>query len=77
MRRSTTRYPARYAYSGRVVRRLRYDDRASYAETARFVYASNWQTLNVQHEFGIFGGVDGAWLLDLLELVGITLVEDS
>ena len=48
-----------YAYSGRVVKRLRQHDRASYAEVARYVNAHSAATLNVQHEFGIFGGDDG------------------
>lgn len=56
-----------YAYSGRVVKRLRQHDRRSYAEAARFVNEHPAQTLNVQHEFGIFGGHDGDWLFDALE----------
>jgi glycosyltransferase involved in cell wall biosynthesis len=60
-----------YAYSGRVVKRLRQQDRASYAEVARYVNAHSAATLNVQHEFGIFGGDDGDWLFDLLERVRI------
>ena len=58
---------AGYAYSGRVVKRLRQHVRASYEEVARYVNEHPAATLNVQHEFGIFGGDDGDWLFDLLE----------
>lgn len=55
-----------YAYSGRVVARLRQHDRNSYANAARFVNDHRARTLNVQHEFGIFGGNDGDWIFDTL-----------
>jgi glycosyltransferase involved in cell wall biosynthesis len=55
-----------YAYSGRVVRRLQQHDRNSYADAARFVNDHPARTLNVQHEFGIFGGSDGDWIFDML-----------
>ena len=51
-----------YAYSGRVVGRLRQHDRTSYTEIASFVNAHPARTLDVQHEFGIYGGNDGEWL---------------
>ena len=56
-----------HAYSGRVIRRLQQHDRRSYAQTAQFINEHSAQTLNVQHEFGIFGGNDGDWLFDLLD----------
>ena len=57
----------RYPYSGRVVRKLAQNERSSYRQTARYIDASEYQTLNIQHEFGIFGGADGRWLLDLMD----------
>ncbi len=54
-------------YSSRVVARLRQDDRASYRAVARAINAHPAKLLNVQHEYGLFGGADGEWFLDLLE----------
>ncbi len=45
-------------------------DNADYVRAAEFLNYSNVRAVSVQHEFGIFGGRDGAYLLDLLrELV--------
>jgi len=43
------------------------DDRASYAAAAKFLNDSDTDIVSVQHEFGIFGGEDGAYVLDLIE----------
>ncbi|GAC1309977.1 MAG: glycosyltransferase family 4 protein [Vulcanimicrobiaceae bacterium] len=53
-------------YPRRVVARLRQDDRASYRAAARAINAHPARLLDVQHEYGLFGGPDGAWFLDLL-----------
>lgn len=57
------------AYSSRVVARLAQDDRASYKRTAHDIDAHPSDVLDVQHEYGLFGGADGAWFLDLIEEV--------
>ncbi|GAC1492342.1 MAG: hypothetical protein NVS2B8_02300 [Vulcanimicrobiaceae bacterium] len=54
-------------YPGNVVARLRADDRASYRAVARAINAHPAQLLDVQHEYGLFGGAHGSWFLDLLE----------
>jgi glycosyltransferase involved in cell wall biosynthesis len=56
-----------YRYSGRVVKRLMQHDRNSYAAAAGFINRHTCTALNVQHEFGIFGGSDGDYLFNLLE----------
>lgn len=56
-------------YPARVVARLEQRDRSAYGQTARFINHHAADVLNIQHEFGIFGGCEGAWLLDLLNLV--------
>lgn len=58
-----------HAYGARVVALLRQDDRASYARLARDIDAHPSDVLDVQHEYGLFGGPDGAWFLDLIEAV--------
>ena len=56
-------------YPSRVFARLYSDDRASYRITARAINDHPSDLLCVQHEYGLFGGPDGAWFLDLLEEV--------
>ena len=57
------------AYPAAVIARLRQDDHDSYAEIAAIVDAHPAEVLNIQHEYGLFGGEDGEWLLDLMERV--------
>ena len=54
-------------YPANVVARLTQDDRASYRAAAAFVNASDARLVNVQHEYGLFGGPEGSWFLDFLE----------
>ncbi len=56
-------------YPPEVVARLREDDRYSYREIATFVNNHPAQLLNIQHEYGLFGGERGEWLCDLLDAV--------
>jgi len=53
-------------YGPEVVARIAEQDRYSYAEMARFVNRSPAQLINVQHEYGLFGGDRGEWLIDFL-----------
>jgi len=54
-------------YSKRVVARLSQNDRSSYKRAARAINIHPAEILDVQHEYGLFGGEDGAWFLDLIE----------
>ncbi|MGH7706987.1 MAG: glycosyltransferase family 4 protein [Vulcanimicrobiaceae bacterium] len=56
-------------YPREVVARLSRNDRASYRRVAQFINAHPSPLLNVQHEYGLFGGVDGEWFLDLLDAI--------
>jgi glycosyltransferase involved in cell wall biosynthesis len=58
---------ARSYTAGIIAARLQQDDRESYRSVARAVNAHSAELLNVQHEYGLFGGPDGAWFLDFLE----------
>jgi len=40
--------------------------RVNYVEAAEFINYSNVRAVSLQHEFGIFGGNDGRYILDLL-----------
>ncbi len=52
-----------------MVARLTQDDRSSYRDVAAIIDAHPAAMLNIQHEYGLFGGADGEWLLDLVTLV--------
>ena len=58
-----------YAYPERVRCEIRRDDRASYLRAARFATQHDSDVVNVQHEYGLFGGDHGAYMLDFLSAV--------
>jgi glycosyltransferase involved in cell wall biosynthesis len=53
-------------YPGRVVARLVQQDPDSYRETAAFANAYPCDVINIQHEYGLFGGNDGEWIVDCI-----------
>jgi polysaccharide biosynthesis protein PslF len=53
-------------YGPEVVARLSEQDRYSYGAVADFVNRHPADLLNVQHEYGLFGGERGEWLIELL-----------
>ena len=57
------------AYPDTVVANLIQNDRDSYSRIADFVNAHPCEALNVQHEYGLFGGENGEWIVDLIALV--------
>ena len=57
------------SYAPAVVARLVQDDHDSYHQVARFVNAHPSDALNIQHEYGLFGGEEGEWVVDLIALV--------
>ncbi|MHB1551771.1 MAG: glycosyltransferase, partial [Vulcanimicrobiaceae bacterium] len=54
-------------YGREVVARLEEQDRRSYAEIARRINEHPAELVNIQHEYGLFGGERGEWLLDALD----------
>lgn len=50
------------------------DRRAAYAATGRAIALWRPDVVLVQHEFGIFGGPAGLWLIDLLDAAGVPSV---
>lgn len=63
-----------YNYGGDVVAELPQQNRKSYAEMAKSINRSGIQVLMVEHEYGIYGGDCGEYLLDLLDRVGKPVV---
>jgi polysaccharide biosynthesis protein PslF len=53
-------------YPPEVVGRIAQDDRTSYAAAAEFVNGYPVELVNIQHEFGLFGGERGEWLVDFI-----------
>jgi len=56
-------------YPSNVVARLSRNDLDSYATVAALIDAHPADVLNVQHEYGLFGGIDGSWFADLIEMI--------
>lgn len=53
-------------YPPEVVGRIAQDERAGYVAAARFVNDYPVDLVNVQHEYGLFGGERGEWLVDFM-----------
>ena len=53
-------------YPPEVIGRILKQDRASYAAAAEFVNRYPVDLVNIQHEYGLFGGERGEWLVDFL-----------
>jgi glycosyltransferase involved in cell wall biosynthesis len=53
-------------YPRRVVHTIAQDDRSSYLRAAAFANTHPCELIDVQHEYGLFGGPNGSWFLDFL-----------
>jgi polysaccharide biosynthesis protein PslF len=53
-------------YPDQVVARLVQNDHESYRRIADFVNDYPCDVLNIQHEYGLFGGDDGEWIVELI-----------
>ncbi|MFH1225851.1 MAG: glycosyltransferase family 4 protein, partial [bacterium] len=57
-----------YNYNKKVALQINHDDIGDYIETAKKInHSANIQLVNIQHEFGIFGGDWGNYLIPFLE----------
>jgi glycosyltransferase involved in cell wall biosynthesis len=59
--------PERYAYESRVAIQIDRNDLSSYVAAARKLSQMPIDVINVQHEYGLFGGEWGEYLLELYE----------
>lgn len=66
--------PRQFDYDGRVMGELVQEDRSGYGEAAAAVNEGPFDIVCLQHEFGIFGGRDGAHVLDLVRSLRKPLV---
>lgn len=63
-----------YSYSNRVIMELIQQDRDSYIKTAHNINHSNIDLLVIEHEYGIFGGEAGEYILDLVNNLHIPFI---
>ena len=61
--------PSSRDYSDKVVFRLNQTDRDSYYTIADMVNSKAYDVINVQHEYGLFGGMGGEYIVALLAAV--------
>ncbi len=54
-------------YSRNVICQIKKDDAKSYVEAAKKINKSDIEVVSLQHEYGMFGGKDGKYILNFLE----------
>ncbi|HEX8300674.1 glycosyltransferase family 4 protein [Sphingomonas sp.] len=67
-------HPGRYDYPDAVTAAIPQHERAAYLDAARAIEASGAQALWVQHEYGIYGGPAGEFLIALLDRLSIPVI---
>ncbi len=67
-------HPGRYDYPPEVTGTIPQQDRAAYLDVARKIEASGAQAIWVQHEYGIYGGAAGEFILALLDRTTLPLI---
>jgi glycosyltransferase involved in cell wall biosynthesis len=58
-----------YAYCPRVIGRIHENELRSYAAAAELINAHPSRVVNLQHEYGLFGGHGGAWAIQLMSAI--------
>lgn len=64
----------KYSYSSRVIMEINQYDRDSYIKTAQAVNNSDIELLVIEHEYGIFGGEAGEYIIDFIDNLKIPFV---
>ncbi|NLY42539.1 MAG: glycosyltransferase [Clostridiaceae bacterium] len=63
-----------YSYSDRVIMEIWQQDRESYIKAAKAINDFNIELLVIEHEYGIFGGESGEYILDFIDNLQIPFV---
>ena len=63
-----------YEYPAEVEYEIRQGTRGDYARAAEVVNYTDVRLVSLQHEYGIFGGDDGAYILDLIENLHVPVI---
>jgi glycosyltransferase involved in cell wall biosynthesis len=66
--------PSGYKYPGRVCQEISQDDPYSYLAAAKSLNSRGIDLVSLQHEFGIFGGWPGGYILQLLRRLTMPIV---
>lgn len=66
--------PGEYIYGPQVIREVFQDRRADYTIASRFINESGADLVCLQHEFGIFGGNDGDYVVDMVQGLDAPLI---
>ncbi|OYW21399.1 MAG: glycosyl transferase family 1, partial [Sphingomonas sp. 12-62-6] len=67
-------HPGRYDYPSDVTAAIAQHDLAAYLEAARTIEASGAQAVWLQHEYGIFGGRAGDFILTMLDRISLPVI---
>ena len=71
---AVTEPSGQYQYPAEVKFEIRQNVKADYARAAEFVNYSSVRLVSVQHEYGIFGGDDGGYILDFVRALRVPIV---
>jgi glycosyltransferase involved in cell wall biosynthesis len=71
---AVTEPSGQYQYPAEVKFEIRQNVKADYARAAEFVNYSQVRLVCVQHEYGIFGGDDGGYILDFVRALRVPVV---
>src|SRR6185436_13491704 len=71
---AVTEPSGQYQYPAEVKFEIRQNVKADYARAAEFVNYSRVRAVCVQHEYGIFGGDDGGYILDFVRALRVPTV---
>ena len=63
-----------YNYGKEVLQQVDEDDITSYKKASEYINASDFDLVNIQHEFGLFGGMWGEYLLTFLRKLNKPIV---
>src|SRR5512134_3397829 len=71
---AVTEPSGQYQYPAEVKFEIRQNVKADYARAAEFVNHSRVRLVSVQHEYGIFGGDDGGYILDFVRALRVPVI---
>lgn len=66
--------PDGYDYPEDVIFEINQEKRSDYRTAARFLNLQQFEVVSIQHEFGIFGGPAGSYILDLMNDLNMPVV---
>ncbi|HEY2733914.1 MAG TPA: glycosyltransferase family 4 protein, partial [Polyangiales bacterium] len=71
---AVTEPSGQYQYPSEVKFEIRQNSKADYARAAEFVNYSHVRLVSIQHEYGIFGGDDGGYILDFVRALRVPVI---